>query len=83
MRIQLFVCVTGSSHARVPRHPAGYRVQPQNDLPALSPRLATRRTMALEQLGQVVASGAAKAVAEKGVTGRAGTGTPALPAWLG
>jgi len=47
---------------------------------ALSPRLATQRTIALEQLGQVVASGAANAVAANTVTGRADTGISAGPA---
>jgi len=52
-------CTAGSSHSRLPRQPAVYRVQPQNGLPALLPRLATRRTIALEQFGQVAASGTA------------------------
>ena len=73
------VSAAALSTVRVPQH-FGYSVQPQNALPALSPLLATRRTMALEQLGQLgqaIASGAASAVAVDGVTGREATGASA------
>ena len=70
------VSAAALSTVRVPQH-FGYSVQPQNALPALSPLLATRRTMALEQLGQAIASGAASAVAVDGVTGREATGASA------
>ena len=55
-------------------------MQPQNGLPALSPRLAILRTIVLEQVGQVgqVTAIDANVAASDGMTGFAGTGSSAL-----